>query len=514
MSDRLAPVTLAIALAVLGWNVLMAGLIAARREAPRPFTALSAFCGLLVAPALVVAVATGTEAGSRTVSGISWLLPAVAVAFVLQVLYSLAMRLLSAVVAVPLLLYNLMVAAVAIGDYMVARTGGAPLALQGMVAARDVVLGMTFGRGALVSPLALLVPMIAPAYPARWRLSAVARAVLVLAATAVTTLVLVEWPRGVGAVRSYTRAANEPMVARPAGDFALGMRLLPTLDGAPLARLVRADLAMAERFAPEVVLLLVDLEGARASALDSLARVLEPLREDSTRIAVALTLGRTWGAGGEPDRLAALERVLLRVRPDVVFPAYLDPVPSVIPRGVPSAAWWRATLSRAGETVTRVRPRTRVAWAASRLDATDSAVYAWAARDGSPVELLGGVAFPSFSGLPALDARLRALDRWHAQAARAGAPPRPHWLVTVGGLPHSHGDASQLAAMRHALAWGSRRSWVTAAIIGEPADYEGWTGLRSATGRVRAAFEPLSAAARGMREVRPSSSAGTVSGGI
>ena len=493
--------TLLIAFAVLTWDVVLAGLIAKRREAPRPFTALTGLCGLLVAPALVVAVATGTEAGSRTVSGISWLLPMIACAFVLQVVYAMAMRLVSAVVAVPILLYDIAVAAVAVGDYVVSQQGAAPIALQGAVAARDAIIGMTVGRAALVSPLALLVPMIAPAYPARWRVSALVRGVLVLAATAVTTLLALEWPGGIGAVRSYESAIAEPMQARPAGDFVIGMRLFPVLDGPPPARVVAADLAMASDFVPEVVLIVIDEDGARAAALDSLSRVIDGLRGDSVRIAVALMANT---ARSDEAHEAALERVLLRVRPDVLFPAFLEPLPSILPTTLPSQFWWRGLLERSARTVTRVRPRTRVGWSAARLDATDSAVYAWASRADSPVDLLGAVTFPSFSGLPGVDARLRAFDRWHSMALQRSDPPKPHWLVTVGGLPHAHGDAGQLAAMRHALAWGSRRAWVGAAIIGEPADYDGWVGLRATNGRRRQVFAALAAASKGMRDVRPS----------
>ena len=382
---------------------------------------------------------------------------------------------------------------------------------------------MTVGRAALVSPLALLVPMIAPAYPARWRLSAVVRAVLVLAATAVSTLLLLEWPRGIGAVRSYERSLSVPMQARPSGDFVIGMRLFPVINGPPLGRIVLADLALAAQFMPEIVLVEIDEDGARANALDSLARVLEPLRADSVRIAVAMTIGRTDLTYEQRD--AALERVLRRIRPDVLFPALLPPVPGLLPRAALLPSWWRAVLAQGATTVARVRPRTTVAWAAARLDATDSAVYAWASEPGSPVELLGAVVYPSFSGLPAVDARLRAVDRWHALAAArrtvdsTGAIPvvaaasrreKPHWLVNIGGLPHAHGDAAQLAAMRHALAWGSRRSWVNAAIIGEPADYDGWLGLRAANGRQRAAVSAIALAAKGMREIRPNATPATV----
>ena len=51
-------------------------------------------------------------------------------------------------------------------------------------------------------------------------------------------------------------------------------------------------------------------------------------------------------------------------------------------------------------------------------------------------------------------------------------------------------------------AWGSRRPWISAAIVGEPSDYDGAIGVRAANGRVRIAWPSLSAAAGAMREVR------------
>ena len=502
MTDPLALLVLGVALAVLAWDIALAGWIAARREAPRVFTNLTAFCGLLVAPALLVAVGTGTETGARTISGITWLMPMIACAFVLQVLYSLLTRLVSVVVALPILLYNIVIALIAVGDYLASQQGVAPLPLQAAVSARDVILGMTAGRAALVTPLAMLVPMIAPAYPARWRLSGAVRAVLVLAATALATLLLLEWPRGIAAVRSYEAAYGEPMQARPTGDFVIGLRILPALDGAPSARAVQADRRLIEQLVPDVVLVVIDEDGWRGGALDSLSRVLQPLRDDSVQIAVALRIARGVVAPDDADRQAAIERVLLRIKPDVIFPGLIDPIPSILGTTPRSSDWWRAMLLRSAATVQRVRPRTRLGWSASRLDATDSAVYVWASAPSSPVALLGAVSFPSFSGLPAVDARLRALDRWHQRAVTRGGGAQPHWLVTVGGLPHAHGDAAQLAAIRHALAWGSRRAWVNAAIIGEPADYDGWVGLRAANGRIRSSVPALSLAARQMRDVR------------
>jgi len=136
------------------------------------------------------------------------------------------------------------------------------------------------------------------------------------------------------------------------------------------------------------------------------------------------------------------------------------------------------------------------------MDSRDSALYAWARTSGSRADLVGAVVYPSFSGLPGVDARLRAFDRWHARAADSTRRPPAHWLLEVGGFPHAHGDVAQLSAIRHALAWGSRRSWISAAIIGEPGDYRAQTGVRAANGRVRLAWPALSAAARGMREAR------------
>ena len=505
MTDPLALLVLGVAMAVLAWDIALAGWIAARREAPRVFTNLTAFCGLLVAPALLVAAATGSETGARTISGIAWLMPTIACAFVLQVLYSLLTRLVSVVVALPILLYDVVIAVIAVGDYLASQQGGAPLQLQAAVSARDVLLGMTVGRAALVSPLALLVPMIAPAYPARWRLSGAMRAVLVLAATALTTLLVLEWPRGIAAVRSYEAAYAEPMQARPAGDFAIGLRIFPVLDGAPPARAVQADRRLVEQLQPDVVLIVLDEDGWRGGALDSLSRVLQPLRDDSVHIAIALRVARGVVAPDDAERQAAVERVLRRIRPDVIFPGLVDPLPSILGSTPRSSYWWRALMLRSAATVKRVRPRTMIGWSASRLDATDSAVYAWASAPTSPVSLLGAVSFPSFSGLPAVDARLRAFDRWHQRAVAGGGGAQPHWLVTVGGLPHAHGDAAQLAAIRHALAWGSRRAWIQAAVIGEPADYDGGVGLRAANGRIRSSVPALSLAARQMRDVRPGS---------
>ena len=413
----LAPLTLIVASAILVWDLVLAGWIASQRRAPRRFLRLTSACGLLVAPALVIAVASATEDGARTVSGIAWLLPLVCIACAFQLLYAIVARLVSPVVALPMLLYDLVVACVVSGDFMVAQFGRAPLTLQAAVAARDVVFGMTVGRAALISPYVLLVPMIAPTFGARWRLSATVRAVMTLLATAATTLLVIEWPRGIGAVRSYERARFATMRERPSNDVAVGMRFLPVITTLPSARTVRADSALAAQLSPSVLLLVLDESGTDQRVLDSLAVVLTPFRADSVRVAVALRMGLQSPASYDRERPHAIERILIALTPDVVFPAYFDPIASPVAPLAPSTTWWRVMIHDASRVRDRVRPATHIGVVLSRLDARDSAVYAWAIGASHEVNVIGATIYPSYSGLPGIDARLRTLDRWHSRAS-------------------------------------------------------------------------------------------------
>lgn len=487
LEPRLDLLPLGVAALVLAWNVTMAGWIASRRDRDRWFGRLTGLAGLLIAPAAVLALASATDAGARTITYVTWLWPVTCVLMVLQTATATARRLVSSSVGVPLTLYNLIVAAIALADYLVMQTGSAPLLLQGVVAARDAVLGIIMGRSALASPLVILVPLLAPAYPARWRSSALVRALLVLYAAATMTLLVMEWPRGVAAVRSYTLASNA-IVPREASSLALGIQLLPDLSGLPTTRSVRAGRQLAERIQPDALLLVVDPDAVRTAGLDSLARVLAPYRGDGVRILVALAFDRDNAKAAARDpvgasrlRQDALERVLERLRPDVVLPMHEPLVPSARSETTTPALWWQAQFITAAAVVERVRPATRLLWVATRLDATDSARYVWASDSGSPVQDLGFAPTPSFGGLLSVEARLRAADRW---AAARGATDQPHWILTVG-LPRAHGDAAQSLAIRHVLAWSSSRRWVRGVIVGDPTDASTLTGLVSANGRER-----------------------------
>lgn len=490
---RVGLVPLFVALVVLVWNVTLAGWIATRHDRDMWFSSLTGLAGLLVAPATFLAVASSTDAGARTITGVAWLWPATCLLLVLQASIATIRRQVSSSVGVPIVLYNAVIACIAIADDMVARTGAAPQWLQGAVASRDSVLGMIMGRSALSSPLALMVPLIAPAYPARWRSSAFVRAVLVLYAAVAVTLLVMEWPRGVAAVRSYD-AASRSITPREPASLALGMRFLPVVSGLPAARDVRVATRIAGQLAPDALLVVVRARAVRTSGLDSLVRVLAPYRSDSLRILVAIAWERedALSARTQPDalsalRLDAIERVVERVRPYAVLPALAPMLPTERFVPSPSAAWWQEHFTSVAVRVRRIRPSTHVMWTASRFDAADSAMYEWAISNGSPVSAVGLAPTPGFSGLPPLDARLRAVDRWVTAADRVS---RPHWVLTAG-LPRAHGDAAQADAVRHVIAWSSRRQWVRGVIVGEPLDDLAMLGMTAANGRDRQVVETV-----------------------
>lgn len=493
MGTRLGLLPIVLALLVLAWNVTLAGWIARRSEAGRLFSTLTGLAGLLVAPAAVLSIAASTDAGARTITGVAWLWPVTCVLLVLQAATATGRRLVSSSVGVPIMCYNIVIALIAIGDDLVVRTGEAPWLLQGVIASRDAVLGIVMGRSALASPLAIMVPLLTPAYPARWRFSALIRAVLVLYAAAALTLLIMEWPRGIGAVRSY-EAATLSLSPRDPSSFTLGVSFLPEVTGLPSARAVRAGAGLYDRVSPASVLVVLRARAVRTSGLDSLVRVLAPYRGDSVRVFVALSFDRDDAIAARDDpvgtarlRLDALERVVERVRPQAIIPALPPLLPSARFAPPVSRTWMQTHLTSAAAMVQRARPATAVVWIATEFGESDSLMYAWAASAASPVDVVGFAATPGFSGLRSLDARLRAAERWVESSSAGG---RAHWLLTAG-LPRAHGELAQADAIQHVLAWGSRRRYIRGVIVGELLDEATTLGLFAADGRERPAVDML-----------------------
>lgn len=503
-ADPVLTVVLLVSALVLLWNVFLAGQIAQLREAPPVFRGISGLVGLLLLPALFLHVVGANILTGRPIAAVQWVWPFVLLLFVAQAAYAAARRLVTRFIALPILAYDAFVAAAALVRWSEAHGWTVPTWAWAIPAAESAVLGIASGSAALASSYAIAMPLLAPAYPARWRLSKTVRATLALYAAGVTALLALELVRGARTVTSYAAYDDEPLRERAPSDFAIGLRVLPALDGAPPAVALRHDLALADSAGVRTLLVTLTPEGTRLAALDSLARALEGRRTDSTVLVVTLGYDRgdraAWrrdAAGWQAARLSAVDRVVRRLRPDVLVPAD-DPYGTgarLVGRLSPRE--WAGWITDAATLTRRLRPRTQVGVAAGRYDAADSALFAWAASPGSPVDVLGLTLRPSFAGAVSLDARLRTADRW----LRHAPSPKPVWVFAAGGYPVAHGQRSQSRAIWGTLVWASTQERVKGVIVADAGDYESLTGLRAPGGRVRPAAAVLSRAVRSLREI-------------
>src|SRR5918911_2232420 len=295
MARLLATAHFLISLAVLAWDVWMAGQISRLRKAPPPFAALTALVGLLVAPALLVVLAASSILTGRTLASavVTWLWPATLVLFAGQAIYATLRRLVTPIIGLPIAAYDAVIAAAAIVRYLITLDVPVPATLLALGATQTAVLALVGGGAALFSPLYLSVPILSPAFPARWSASVSFRLTLAALAAAWTTLFVIELPRGRRAVVSYDDPrvfpfARERLQERPGGDFALGLKLLPDLDGTPPPTALRSDLALTDTLDVDAVSVVIDPAGASAAVLDSLGRALDALRRDTTALIVAL----------------------------------------------------------------------------------------------------------------------------------------------------------------------------------------------------------------------------------
>ena len=489
---------------MFGWNVLLAGRIAQLRRAPRRFAALTALCGLLLAPALLIAFAASSILYGRAMQPLLWVWPLISVMFLLQVLYALSKRLVTPMFGVPLMLYNFVIAAVAISKFVVSRGGEPPEFVHGLAAAQASAAGIVFGAAALWRTAYVQVPLLAPALPAHWRLSSIARGVLAVIAMAMTAVVLVEVPDGLAAVRSYPHYETQRLQERPAGDFALGLKIFPDLSGALSRLALRNDTTLAHQLEVDAVSIVVAPEAVEGEILDSLARALVGFREDSVLIVVSL--GYAANADGDlgesaqsftEGRLRRLDQIIRRLRPDILLPAvdpYGDGARSV---GLQPVQFWVDYLTRAAALGQRLRPAMKVGVSASSYGTRDSVLYAWAARPGSPMDVVGFTLLPGFDGAITLDTRMRIAQRWLTQNPDR---QKPHWVFNAGGFPAVHGEKSQALAIWGALSWATTQPAIKGLIVGEAGDYDSERGLRAPNGRLRPAVAMMTRAREGLQE--------------
>jgi hypothetical protein len=496
----LAPAHLALTLVIIIWSVVLAGRIAKLRQASRPFAAITGLAGLLLVPAFIVALATTTLITGRAIAAVDWLWPLTLVLFAIQAVYALARRLVNPLWGYPIAFYNGFLAIAAIARYFIAHGFDVPRPLLVLMAAQVDALALATTEAAIASPLFLHAPMISPAFPALRRLTAGFRLAMSVLAIAWCGFMMAEIPRARVALASYESHADDRLAERPTG-FAIGVKLFPDVLNAPSAASVRSDVDLAESIRLNAVNVVI-VPGATIPALDSAARALDLMQRDSLVVIVSIgyrgkllpELGRS--ALDVDERLVTIRRILTRLRPDVIIPAQ-DPygVGARILGRLPIVAW-QDYYTRAAALVKEVRPRTRVAFAASAFDSRDSTMYAWAAATGSPVDIVGFSFFPTRLGMRAMDASFRAADRW----LRAHPPTKPHWVFGTGGYPLAHGERSQDRAIWAALAWATGRAAVRGVVVLEANDYAQAMGLRAPNGRFRLASGTLRRSARALRE--------------
>jgi hypothetical protein len=486
----LAPAHLALTIVILVWDIVLAGRIAQNRQAPRPFQALSGLCALLLLPALLFVLATSTVITGRAVATMDWFWPAVLVLFAAQAIYALARNLVNWVWGVPIAVYDIVIAAIAVTRYEIAH-GATPIEpLVLLVASQSVAMVFASGTATvLASPFYLNMPMVSPAFPSLRPITATFRLVMSLVALGWSVMIIaIGAPRAVVQLRNYETHRRDALRERPDADFAVGIKILPDIAKPPPPAAIRSDSALIDTLDVDAVSVVV-VPGASRLALDSLAHVLDPYRRDSTVLIVALGYrGKLIPELGpeplaEAERLATIRLVMQRLRPDILLPAE-DPYGSgerAVGNLPPSR--WEMYLTDAARIAKSIDRNVKVGVAASAYTSNDSILYAWAASPRSPIDIMGFSLFPSPYVGGGIQSDTRTADRW----MRATPPRKDHWIFATGGYPLAYGERSQENAVWEVLAWGTDHAAIKGAIVYEAGDYGQTRGLRAPNGRYRPA---------------------------
>ena len=491
----------AASLLMLLWNVFLAGQIAQLRRAPRFFRGVTALAGLLIAPATLVAVAAASILNGRAIHVIAWVWPLTLAIFALQAAYAVSRRLVTPFISIPIAAYDIVLAASAFVRYEAYSGRDPSTAALAIAAAHSSALGFLLGRAALFSPFAVQLPLLAPAFPARWRISATVRGTFAIMAFAFTVMFIAQFPGAVIAVRSYNTYAQDRLQERPRGDFTIGLRVFPALDDAPPPLALRNDMALVDSVGVGAISVVIEPSGARLAALDSLAHTFEEERRDSVLLIVAVGYDRgaresfrASPAAHMRARLAAVDRIVRRLKPDIILPARDPYTDGARAMGRVPLRWWEDFLRQAAVNAHRVSNRVRVGVAASAFVGADSTLYAWASRPDTPIDVVGFSFYPSYDGGASLAARLHVADRWMRRSTKN------HWVFSSGAYPVSHGETSQARALWGTLAWATSHEVVKGLIAESAGDYDALTGLRAPGGRLRPALATLERAVAAMAE--------------
>jgi hypothetical protein len=503
MRELLAPAQLALTIIILIWDIVLAGRMAQNRQAPRVFQAICGLAALLVLPGLLLTLATSTVITGRAVVAMDWMWPVVLALFAVQAVYALARRMVNPLWGLPIAVYNVLIALVGFVRYMIGHGHAFVEPLAALLAAQSLAMVFVGGTSSvLATPFYLNMPMVSPAFPALRPLTGSFRLVMSLIALLwILAITVLGFPRAIVQLRNYEAHRRDQLRERPDADFAIGLKILPDLASPPPPPAIRSDSALLDTMDVDAIEVVV-LPGASRTAIDSLARTLDPARRDSALLVVAL------GYRGklvpelekapldEAQRLATLRLVVDRLRPDIVLPAE-DPYGSgERALGALPPEEWEAYLSRAAHLVKSIDRNIRIGVAASAYTRNDSVLYAWAIAPKSPIDIAGFSLFPSPYVGGGIQADTRTADRW----MNSLRPRKEHWVFATGGYPLAYGERSQEEAVWEVMAWATDHPIIKGLIVYEAGDYGQSRGLRAPNGRLRPAAAAVMRAMRGLRE--------------
>lgn len=503
MTTFLPAAHLALSLIIVTWDVVLAGRIAQLRLASRPFAAVTGLCAMMLLPALIIRMATATVITGRAVVAVDWIWPLVVALFAVQAIYAVSRRLVNYLWGVPIVVFNVVLAVTEIIRFGVAHGWGWANGVSGVLTAQSSTLAvMTQSSIAVTTPFFFLVPMIAPAFPALRRTTAAFRAFVAVDAT-VWIIALLVW--GLSAAKQAGDALadhlDDRLRERPAGDFHVGLKVLPDIKSEPSPVAMEKDMQLAATLGVRAIGVVV-VPGAPDSSLDHIAREIDRLG-DSVTVIVAIgyhgKLVPELGAApfDETARLATIDKVVRRMHPTIVLPAE-DPmaVGSRIVGPLPVERW-QSYFTAASQRAKAIDPKVKIGYSVSSYGIADSIMYAWAAQRGSPVDVVGFSFFPEKKGIDDIvNAFEPAADRW----MKTTPPTKEHWVFAAGGFPLNTGERMQERIVWRSLSWATDHPAIKGLIVYEAGDYAQARGLRAPNGRLRAAERAIRNAIKQLRE--------------
>jgi hypothetical protein len=485
------------AVALVAWNLTQGVRLSSLPDASRPMRMLASLSAFLLLPSMLIAVLAPTAPGARVLGPLAWMWPMVTVGVLVAGVWSAGYRRAPAFISLSLTLFNLFAAWVALARWLAGEGVSLPAWALAPGALVSSLAAEVYGDAHYPWAAALLMPALVPATPSRRRLARLARAVLIAGCAVFAIGIAAGTPRAFATLVALEALAPPEAPAAPRAALAIGLRCFGDLSGSPSAAAARRELALADSLGVSAVHVALRASGTGAAALDSVSRALAP-RRDSVVLVVTLLLGGFRpgeGGSGEETRLEALDRVVRRLRPDVLVPAELIPAG----RHAPALDAWVRHYDRVAEVARRADRRIVVALGTEARTDTDSAAVEWVMQRNAPVRAIALAVSDHGAHPERFLTALASISRW----ASFGLTPPDVWLLGVPTAPAVTGEVVQQRLVRYTLAWATARPWVRGVIAGEAGDITAPTALQTATGRRRRAVAEVAAALRAQRDLSP-----------